>query len=130
MLFLLKAKERIKAAADYILKMNEYEGYCVEIGPYKRNRSTRQNKTMWMWYHVISKDTGIDPEDLHNEMKIKILGVEEKTYSGATYLMPKSTTGLSTTDMNKFLEAIQLLAVSLNIELPMPDDMKFIMGEK
>ncbi len=130
MLFILKDKDRIKAAADYILKMNEYEGYCVEVGPYKRNRSNRQNKTLWMWYHVISKHTGITEDDLHEEMKVRVLGVEEKTYGGKLYHIPKSTTGLTTKEMAEFMLAVQTLAASLNIELPNPDDMNFIMGEK
>ena len=93
----------------------------VEIKPYKKNRSKDQNRLMWMWYSVIADYTGYHEEELHDQMKIKVLGLETIYVDGKPYTIPTSTKTLTVDQMTKFLDAIMALAAELNINLPMPD---------
>lgn len=138
MKYILKDGFRKQSCVEHINKLDLRHAYAVEITLYRPNRSRSQNNTMWMWYAAISEHVGMDPKELHEEMKARVLGVEEKKlprfFLGKDYgevrtiIMPKSTTGLTVDEMTKFLEAIQNLAASLNVTLPMPDDYKLAMG--
>lgn len=132
MFFIISSEERRAAAADFVSRIRKSPLMSVEIKPYKRNRSEAQNRLMWMWYHIISMDTGQIAEDLHEEMKVRVLGVEEKEVLGpygkmVKLIVPKSSTKLSTQEMTDFLRAIEALAAELEIILPRPDDYKFAM---
>lgn len=132
MFFIISSEERRAAAADFVSRIRKSPLMSVEIKPYKRNRSEAQNRLMWMWYHIISMDTGQIAEDLHEEMKVRVLGVEEKEVLGpygkmVRLIVPKSSTKLSTQEMTDFLRAIEALAAELEIILPRPDDYKFAM---
>jgi len=127
MFFILK-NETIRQNAALFVKGLEANGYyCVEIKEYKPNRSLAQNRLLWSWYNVIKKETGNDPEDLHEEMKVRILGVEEKERAGVKLIVPKGSRWLSTKEFTMFLEAVEMLANQLGIILPYPTDYDFIM---
>lgn len=130
MFFILKADEYKNNCIEFIKSLCAGDGLCVEVKPYKKNRSVRQNNTMWMWYSVLSKHTGIDPEDLHDEMKARVLGWTTKIIQGQEREVLKSTTKLSTNEMAKFMTAIEALAMELNVQLPMPQDYGYIMRGK
>lgn len=125
MLFIIDSKEKRRQAAEYVARLTSSPVYCLEIKPYKRNRSQAQNRTMWMWYGAIADHTGNTPEDVHEEMKVRALGLESKIVAGQILIRPKSTTGLDVEGMSRFMEAIQQLAAELDITLPMPDDYKY-----
>lgn len=130
MFFILKADAYKNNCIEFIKSLASGDGLCVEIKPYKKNRSVRQNSTMWMWYHVISKHTGIEPEDLHDQLKDRILGWEIKNINGVDREVLKSTTKLDTKEMARFLSAIEALAMELKIVLPMPQDYGYVMRGK
>lgn len=126
MLFLIKDDQSKARAIEHINSVQVYEGMCVEVKAYKKHRSSAQNRLMWSWYTVIGKDVGQDPEDLHEEMKVRVLGVEYKMVSGQHLIVPKSSAKLSTRQMTEFLHSIEVLAMELNIKLPYPDDYNYI----
>jgi len=95
--------------------------YDIDVKPHVKSRSTSQNRLMWMWLNLISKETGNDPDDLHNLFKIKFLGTEEKTLYGTKMEIPKSTTKLSTKEFTNYLDRIENLATDIGIKLPHPD---------
>lgn len=138
MKYILKDGFRKQSCVEHINKLDLRYPWAVEITRYRPNRSRSQNNTMWLWYSVIADHVGMDPKDLHEEMKARVLGLEEKTmprfFLGVDYgqtrtiITPRSTTGLTVEEMTNFLTAIQTLAASLNVKLPMPDDYKMAMG--
>jgi len=125
MFFILSTKEKRAECAKYIAHLRGNPVQCVDIKNYKRIRSTAQNRTMWMWYNIISEETGQDPDDIHEEMKVRVLGVEKRIVHGQALIMPKSSAKLSTKEMAEFLRAIEELATELSIVLPKPDDYQF-----
>lgn len=125
MLFIIDSEERRRAAAEYVARLISSPVHCVDIKPYKRNRSQAQNRTMWMWYGAIADHVGSTPEEVHEEMKVRALGIESKIVAGQVLIRPKSTTELDVEGMSRFMEAIQQLAAELEVELPMPDDYKY-----
>ena len=100
----------------------------VEVKPYKKTRSTAQNRLMWMWYGVIAEHCGNTPDDLHEQMKVRVLGLDKKVILGHAIIQPKSTKDLTIDEMTHFLEAIEALAVELGVVLPIPDDTGYAMG--
>lgn len=128
MLFIIDSEAKRTACADFIRRITSAnETMQVEIKPYRRNRSTAQNRLMWMYYGVIAHHIGCEPEDLHEQMKIKVLGTVRKVILGQAIIMPVSTTTLDVDGMIRFLEAIEALALDLDITLPNPDDRDFAM---
>jgi hypothetical protein len=128
MYFVITSKEQRAKAAEYVAKLRANPIMIVEVKEYKKNRSTAQNRLLWMWYNIIAKDQGNTPEELHEAMKVRVLGVERKVVAGQELIMPKSSTKLTTAEMTSFLEAIEALARQLNIILPRPDDYMYAMG--
>ncbi len=138
MKYILKDGFRKQSCVEHINKLDLRHAYAVEITRYRPNRSRSQNNTMWMWYAAIADHVGMQPSDLHEEMKARVLGLEEKTlprfFLGVDYgeprkiIMPRSSTTLTVEEMTEFLTAIQALAAKLNVTLPMPDDFKLAMG--
>lgn len=131
MLYIIDTQERRDAALEAVKLIRKHPLMSVEIKEFKYIRSKSQNNLLWMWYAVIANDIGETPEHLHEAMKARILGFEQKTILGKELTIPKSTTKLNSKEMTHFLEAVEALAKSLNINLPVPDDYRYAMyGEK
>ena len=80
-----------------------------------------------MWYGVLADHLGCTAEEVHEQMKVRVLGVERKIVAGQALIVPRSTTDLDTEGMSRFMEAIMALAVDLEVTLPMPDDLQYAM---
>lgn len=134
--FIVRAgdEERRHRAVEFLRMLKLNRDIQVDIKEYKRDRSLAQNRLMWSWYGVIGKDLGYDPEDLHEEMKARVLGVERRMVQGPEgsieLVIPKSTSKLKVNEMSRFLEAIEVLASSLGITLPHPDIYDVAFGRK
>ena len=116
-------EQRRQTAIEFLRMIKLNRDIRVEIKEYKKNRSTAQNRLLWAWYDVIAKDTGYEPEDLHEEMKVRVLGVERKVVRGIELIVPKSSTKLSVQEMTQFLHSVEALAAELGIALPYPRDL-------
>jgi hypothetical protein len=127
MLYIIDSEQRRKEVAGIVSRLLGSPVHSVEIKPYKRNRSLAQNRAMWMWYGVLADHLGCEAEDIHEQMKVKVLGVERKMVAGQVLIMPKSTTTLDVEGMSRFMEAIQALAADLEVVLPLPDDFRCAM---
>lgn len=134
MLYILRDAERVENCLDYIRQQPVGDKVAVEIRPYRSTRSQAQNRLMWMWYREIGEYCGYSPQEVHERMKARVLGVESVTLPrwfmgddvGRLELVrPKSTAGLSVQEMTEFLVAIEALARHLGIALPYPDDYRF-----
>lgn len=128
MRYILVDQQRKENAKAYIDSLGNGE-WCVEIKPYRRKRTQAQNNTLWMWCRVIGNELGIGEKELHEQLKIKILGVEKKQVLGQTLILPKSSADLTPREMADFLDAVDQFAKELDINLPYPDDLKFIMDK-
>jgi len=119
MLFVTVRDDVKQRAIEHIQSL---EGvWDIEITKHKKSRSVSQNRLMWMWLNIISNDTGNDPDDLHELLKMKFLGTEKKVFMGSEIERPKSTTKLSTLEFTNYLDKIETLATSIGIVLPHPE---------
>lgn len=130
MFFIIDTKDKRTEAAHAVSRLPSSPRYSVEIKPYKRTRSLAQNRTMWMWYGVIADYMGCEAEDVHEEMKVRVLGVERKIVAGQACIIPKSTTALDVDGMGRFMAAIESLATDLGIILPATDEYDYAMHGK
>lgn len=129
--FILTTEEKRRAAADYVAHIRANPTMCVKVEEYKPNRSNAQNRLMWMWLNLIAEEIGEEPENLHEQLKVRFLGVERKVVDGQALIQPRSTTTLDTKEMSQHLLKIEALANDLEIVLPRPDDYLYaIYGER
>ena len=99
-----------------------------EVKKETRNRSTVQNAYYWFLLTMLEQDTGNDKDDLHEYFKEKWLRDTYKQISvfpdsigDLTYT--KSTTKLSTLEMEDYLEKIRVFASrELGCFLPLPGE--------
>lgn len=125
--FILIDEQRRENAIAYIKGIDIGVPVEVNIKPYKKNRTNSQNSVLWMWYKPLGNHLGYTSEQLHEVLKIRFLGIDEKTIDGELIRIPKSTTKLKTKEMAEFLTKVEILARSLNVTLPYPDDYKYAM---
>lgn len=142
MLYILNSPQASVQALNFIgnLPTDLKTPWAVEVKEYKCTRSQAQNKLLWRWYGIIAKDLGMTPDDLHEQMKARVLGYVEVDvpprlygFMGATrrIAIPKSTTKLSVQEFTEFLRAVETLAGELGIRLPRMSDYQFAMyGER
>lgn len=134
MLYIIDDNLRKRDVLKHIESIEPGKGrkQCVEIKAFTNNRSNAQNRTYWMWLNVIANYVGIHPEDLHEQLKARLLGLEEvrvaRYFLGKDYgepkimVKPKSTKALDVNQFSEYMLAIEQLAKEMGIDLPIPDD--------
>ncbi len=128
--FILIDETRRQNAINFLRGMNIAEVQSVEIKPYRKNRSGAQNRLLWSWYGILAGVTGYTTKELHEQFKVRLLGVEERTVYGKNLVLPKSSADLDTKEFTDFLTKIEMVAIEMGITLPHPDDYGYIMSSK
>jgi len=128
MQYILKNDTRRDAAIKYIQSLDINEPYEVIVQPYKKKRSSAQNRFLWKAYRYISDYTGYTEEELHELFKAACIGYDVFTFNGEKFLKPKTSTRLTVKGMTKMLEKVILVANFLQVGLPIPDDYEFNMS--
>ncbi len=112
-------------AISYIERIDK-DMLC-EVRKDKRNRSIVQNAYYWFLLTMLEQDTGNDKDDLHEYFKQKYLmtHITSLTFI-ADIQYHKSTTKLSTLEMEDYLEKIRIFASQeLGCFLPKPNETEF-----
>jgi hypothetical protein len=125
--FVLRPENRMQFIA-YITCMELSEPVQFDWKPHKSKRSVDQNALMWQWLthmakHFSSKGGSFEKEDMHDLMRHKFLGYNERKI-GNTELPPqlKSTTDQNVAEMHHYLSQIDMWAASCGCLLPRPED--------
>ena len=122
---IFKLPHQKEKAISYIKRIDK-DMLC-EVRKDKRNRSTVQNSYYWFLLTMLELDTGNDKDDLHEYFKQKYLMnyiTSLSFISGVQY--HKSTTKLSTIEMEDYLEKIRVFASrELGCFLPKPNETEF-----
>lgn len=135
MLYLLIDEARRQNCIAEIAALDLTKTRSVEIKEYRKNRSTSQNRTMWMWLNAMAPDFGYSADDLHEVFKQKFLGLEEKIISASKnghvlreiMCRPKSTASLTVGEFSDYLRKIEATAIAMGLKLPYPEDFKYAM---
>ena len=92
------------------------------ISKQEKSRSQMQNRYYWFLLSILEDDTGTTKEDLHIYFRSKFLGTT-KDINGEVVEYTKSTTELSTIEMEDYLQKIRVFASSeLGCFLPLPNE--------
>ena len=101
-----------------IIKNLEGKEFYIEIVEEKKGRSANQNAYYWSLLTIVGEELGYTKEEVHEAFKnIFLTSYDEK--------LPKvkSTTKLSTVDMEDYLQKIRVYCLTeLNINLPLPHE--------
>lgn len=100
---------------DYISNLRDWE---YEIKPYKRTRSTEQNRYYRWLLNIIEKETWIPAEEIHEKMRMKFLYVPE---SWVQLAYARSTATLKTDEFSEYIEKIKNFVAQYGIVLPDAD---------
>jgi hypothetical protein len=89
-----------------------------------KQRSNNQNRYMWsVVYEALAAETGHTTEEIHEFMKSMYLPRSFIQLGKTTQQLTKSTTTLSTYDMEVFLEQVRAFAASeLGVVIPLPNE--------
>ena len=87
----------------------------------RRDRSNPQNRYMWgVVYELLSETTGYTPSEIHDAMRMLFL--QDNLRKIPTL---RSTTELSTVEMENYLEQIRIWAAQeLNCSIPLPNEVE------
>lgn len=87
-----------------------------------KQRSAKQNNYLWgVAYKVISEETGMEPDEVHEFFKLKFL-----KYNVGKFETLKSTTKLTTGEFMGYVEKIvQFSSQELNCVIPLPLEADF-----
>lgn len=133
--YILIDEQRRQNCMAEIAALNMSKTYSVEIKAYRKNRSSSQNRTMWMWLNALAPDWCHSADDLHEIFKQRFLGLEEKTVNISKnghvlrelICRPKSTASLTVGEFSDYLRKIEATALMMGSRLPYPDDFKLAM---
>lgn len=90
----------------------------------KKQRTIKQNSYLWgVVYTFIAVETGHTTEEIHTFMKKQFLPRDFITIGKQDQEIEKSTTDLSTKEMNEYIEKIRAFAAQeLQMNIPSPED--------
>lgn len=115
-----------KKVLNAYLKKNEGNRVRITFSKQEKGRSNNQNAYMWgVVLTMIAAETGHTTEEIHEYMKATFLPRHfiRLGNSNKEQQLTKSTTTLSTTDMEEYLEHIRAFAASeLNMIIPLPHE--------
>ncbi len=97
---------------------------CPVCGKSQNGRSDRQNRYMWsVVYKIIADETGHSTEVIHDFMMSMFLPRSFITVGKAEQEVRKSTTELSTVEMEDYLMRIRVFAAQdLQCQIPLPNE--------
>jgi hypothetical protein len=119
---------RVEGGKLTLQEQDRFNAYLASLGAqsvdvvvrtWRKPRSNNQNAYMWgVVYQLISETTGFTPDETHDAMRLMFLLDRSKDIPTL-----KSTTQLTTTDMELYLENIrQWAAEHLNCVIPLPNE--------
>ena len=110
----------------YLVLKNLQSGvYKVTLQKIKDSRSLNQNKYYWaVVVSVLASEVGYFKDEMHMVLRRKFLGyTRTNPITGEQEMFAKSTTDLNTQEMEEYLEAIRVWAISeLDIYIPLPNE--------
>lgn len=112
--------EHHEALIERFFQQFEGKEVRLEVTEKKSKRSEEQNRYLWLYYNIISAETGYTPLEIHEWAKSACLPTEVKEIFGDKTRIKKSTTALTKGEMVEFI---------INIEsktgIPSPDTTQY-----
>lgn len=106
--------------------LKELKGkHIISIEKSRQSRSLAQNKYYWgVIIPMLASEFGYFKDEMHEILRRKFISyTKENPYTGEVEMFARSTTKLSTIDMEIYLECIRAWALSeFSIYLPLPNE--------
>jgi len=83
--------------------------YSIKIEKWKKTRTLQQNNYLWLYYKIISDDTGDNINDLHEFFKRKLLPPRFVIVMKREVKLPTTTTNLSKSEFSLYIKGIEEL---------------------
>lgn len=108
----------MQAMLDRLVTAKDWEYIIKER---KNTRSDKQNRYYRWLIDLVSKETGIDKDEIHEKMRMKFLYIPPKNEKQLPYC--KSTSKLTTADFTEYIENMRnFFAELLWMNLPNADE--------
>lgn len=93
----------------------------VTLKKHRAQRSTKQNAYLWgVVYPIIAEFCGYDVDDLHEELAMKFLRLEDSPITGAP--RRKRTPETNTAEFSEYVDQVIRFGVTLGCYIPAPGD--------
>lgn len=112
-------------ACQFIRDLDPSKAWAVDIKPYRRKRTSDQNRYYWgVVLKIIADETGHEAQDLHEYFLGMIYGWQEYTVLGELRKRPaRRSSDMKTDEMSAYWEAIRAWAAqNLGIYIPEPGE--------
>lgn len=130
MIFNICRESDKNAAIAAIRDMDLSKPKQVEIRNVRKTRTLDQSALYWEWVSILADEFGNDKEEMHNALKIKILGPDLVNISGEIVYVPPKSRDKNTKDFSDYMDKVMAFALEYGIRLPTPEDMKWASYEK
>lgn len=115
-----------QAVKDYIDALPSGKIYTAVIVRKQAKRTLSQNRLYWLYIACICQETGNDKDTIHEFLRGKFLGIEERTIGNEQVTSIKSTKGLNTVQFGNYIDRIVTwAAMELGVVLPDPKESYF-----
>jgi len=125
MIYNIQNPDDLKRAFLYGRRLLEEVGKCIiTVTKKKQTRTILQNNYMWgVVYTHLAEASGYTAPEVHEVMKGEILGYTEIVFNDKKHLIPKSTTKLTTSEMEDYLEHCRRIGAEIyDILIPLPNE--------
>jgi hypothetical protein len=109
---IIDGPQKRERAVQWLSRIPVDEVMELTLRAYKPTRSERQNKRYWLLIQKIAEHTGHDAADIHELMKFKHLGTEEKELGGEKITTVKSSAKLRVNEFKDYSDRVEAWAVS------------------
>lgn len=128
-------RDLVRANLDSFLnRLPDTKSWQVEVKEYRKSRSNAQNNALFgVAYPAICRETGYDPDELHEAMCKKFFGTVEREVMGEVTKRPARTTTtnvygqrdvLNAAEFADFYAMVQRIGAEAGIDVPDPDPMR------
>ena len=148
--FTIRSKKVIKNLTAFLESQPIEPTLEVAVYEHKQDRSILQNSLLWLWITIIADEMGLTKEDVHNDLKKRLLvpiyerdepgfaaminavrkvhtigHKEEAAAMGKQIVKLTSTTGATVKQFTEYLKEIEKDMTGKGIILPRPEDRYF-----
>lgn len=109
----------LNKVVNWLIK-NDKKPVKLTLEVIENQRSLQANNYYWELLEIVSNEIGESKEELHELMKFNLLS-EQKEIQGEVYLITKSTTSLTVSEFQDYIEGVKNLIYEMFPDIILPD---------
>lgn len=120
--FIIKTEADKQAAIAHIRDMELAYPMRVDVKRYYKKRTIDQNSLYWSWLEILANEFGNNREEMHDALKMKIMGATTVNLAGEIIHLPPNSRHLETKAFSEYMDKVYALALEYGIILPQPNE--------